>query len=199
METHDLTKEFHRAQEQHLYLSHPLGPLIATGNISVEFIEMQHKTLLTDWRRKVEAANNFKRQGGDQLKFFEELKTLQQFVYDLAMTDETHEMLSKRENVPHSTWTSPSESSTAEEGGGASRSTETRRTPQMQPPSPSSSSDDDYFELDTNCIAAASYYFPVTQYVTSHFGIMETGITVPEDVRIQNQQSLEGQFGEVSL
>jgi hypothetical protein len=197
METHDLAKEFHRAEEQRLFLSHPLGPLIATGNISVEFVEMQHKSQLTDWRRRVEAANNVKRQGGDRSKFLEELKTLQKFVYDLAMTDEIYEMLSKQENVPRSQ--SPSESSTE---GATSETTETRRTPQMQPPSPSSSSSpspSDDFELDTNCIAAASYYFPVTQYVTSHFGIMETGITVPEDVRIQNQQSLEGQFGEVRI
>jgi len=48
---------------------------------------------------------------------------------------------------------------------------------------------------ENECEAALAHYFPVMQYVTAHFGILETGVGVLEDVRISSNDFL-GQHGE---
>ena len=44
------------------------------------------------------------------------------------------------------------------------------------------------------CAAAAAYYFPVTHYVTSHFGMVETGVGHLEDI-ILSEGDLLGHTG----
>ena len=50
-------------------------------------------------------------------------------------------------------------------------------------------------QLPSNeCPVAASLYFPVTQFVAAHFGIIESGVHIPEDIRIQTV-GFDEQFG----
>ena len=44
------------------------------------------------------------------------------------------------------------------------------------------------------CAAVAAYYFPVTQYVTSHLGMVETGVGHLEDI-ILSEGDLLGHTG----
>lgn len=48
---------------------------------------------------------------------------------------------------------------------------------------------------ENECVVAAAYYFPVTQYVTSHFGLLDTGVSMLEDVRI-SMGNMAGHGGE---
>ncbi len=44
------------------------------------------------------------------------------------------------------------------------------------------------------CSAASSLYFPITQYVSSHYGISNSGVNIPEEVLLENGQ-FSGQEG----
>jgi hypothetical protein len=215
--------------------SHPLAPLIATGNFTRHLLLIESKTRMQMWKHSMESLHQGpKKAQRDRVKLVEELKVLEKSIQTMAMTDEMMEYLRRQseDNTSTSTSTStPSAGSTessvapqeSEEEGAATTTTMTSTTashikddisshhhgstqassqPQNQPlsshhlrtPRPPRYTE---FDLDTSCLAAAAYYFPVTQYVTSHFGMLETGVGILEDVRIQDQQSFQGQTGEV--
>ena len=48
---------------------------------------------------------------------------------------------------------------------------------------------------ENDCLSATSHYFGVMQYVTAHFGMVETGVGVLEDVRLE-QGDFAGHLGE---
>ena len=52
--------------------------------------------------------------------------------------------------------------------------------------------------LETECLVAAGHYFPVAQFVAGHFGLVETGVGLLEDVRIASasESGFQGHQGE---